>query len=144
MPGNYRSFRKMPPQSEVGFSLVEVLLAITILSVGMLGTAALSVGVIRANTVGKDVTIATALAQDKMEAVRNAGYMGLPSAGTTVTEDYGSIVASVSGMAADYARFRRITQTQVDTPAVAMKKVTVSVLRRGGQSPIVLTTILSR
>ncbi len=121
--------------SDRGFSLPEVLLAVTLLSIGMLGSGVLASGVIKATKVSKDVTVATVLAQDGMEAIRNAGYSGLPSDDTLITEDYGSL--------AGYHNFRRVTRIQCDLPAVGMKTVSVSVYRRTSQSPIVFTTIVS-
>ena len=144
MSKSHQPARIRQPLSEGGFSLVEVLLAITILSVGMMGTAVLTVGVVKANIVSKEVTVATTLAQDKMEEVRDAGYANLPSADSTVTENYGSIVTSFGGTSVDYAKFRRVTRTEVNAPAVGMKRVTVSVSRLAGQNPVVFKTILSR
>lgn len=135
--------RMIHSASESGFSLLEVLLAITILSVGMLGTGVLSLGVVTSNKVSRDVTVATALAQDKMEEVRKTGYSGLASIDATVTEDYGSIVVSVGGHTADFSAYRRVTQTQVDTPAVGMKTVSVSVFHRTGQGSVALSTIVA-
>jgi len=129
--------------SDRGISLLEVLLAATILSVGFLGTGVLAMGVMTANKTSREVTVATALAQDKMEEVRQSGYSGLPSVTTTVTEDYGTIVGSVDGNTADYADYKRVTETQVGSPAAGMKTVEVSVYRLAGQSPVVFTTIVS-
>jgi prepilin-type N-terminal cleavage/methylation domain-containing protein len=129
--------------SENGFSLIEVLLALTILSVGMLGSGVLSMGVMKANGISKGVTVATALAQDGMEAARTIGYSGLPSADATVTEDYDSIVSSVNGNSADYSDYKRVTAVLCDTPAADMKTVTISVHRRAGRSPVVFTTVLA-
>jgi len=57
-----------------GFTLIEVLIAIVILSVGLLGMASLTVGIINGNRFSNDLTTATTLAQDKMEDIRRAGY----------------------------------------------------------------------
>ena len=130
-------------RSESGFSLMEVLIAITILTVGMLGAGVLSLGVLSANETSKDKTVATTLAQDAMEAARTAGYSGLPAANSTVTEDYGTIVNTVNGNSADYSDYKRVTTVEIDTPAPDMKTVTISVFRRTGQSPVVFTTIMS-
>ncbi len=140
---NNRFVRIIHRISDNGLSLPEVLLAATLLSIGMLGTGVLASGVIKATKVSKDITVATALAQDKMEGIRNAGYSGLPSADALITEDYGSIVGSVNVNTGDYSNYRRVTQIQCDSPAVDMKTVNISVYRRGGQSPIVFGTIVS-
>lgn len=137
-----RSISRIQRTSDSGFSLIEVLVAAAVFSIGILGTGVLVLGILNANKVSKDVTIATALAQDKMEAIRNTGYAGLPSVGFTDPEEYDTITTT-NGYAADYPDFRRVTQTQCDEPAVGMKTVSVSVYRRTGGSPVVFTTIVS-
>ena len=54
-----------------GFTLIEVLIAIVILSVGLLGMASLTVGIIKGNKFSNDLSTATTLAQDKMEDIRS-------------------------------------------------------------------------
>lgn len=88
-----------------GFTLIEVLVAIVILSVGLLGMASLTVAIIQENKLSNDLTTATTLAQEKMEDIRNLGYAGTPASDSTVTEDYGNI----SG----YPGFKRVTVTDV-------------------------------
>jgi prepilin-type N-terminal cleavage/methylation domain-containing protein len=143
MSEDSRSTRVMHPTSECGFSLLEVLVAVALLSVGMLAVGVLSVGIINANRVSKNIAVATVLAQNKMEALYNDGYRSLPSDDSILTEDYDSIIDSVDGIAVKYANFRRVTEIQVGSPAAHMKRITVSVYRRAGQSPVVLTTLVS-
>ena len=123
-----------------GFSLLEVLIALSILSIGMLATGALAVGIISGNKRSKDLTTATILAQDKIESIREAGYANLPSSDGYVTEDYNSIVYAMGGNTADYASFKRITTLTVDSPFTGMKEVNVSVYRRSGQLPVTIKT----
>jgi len=119
-----------------GFNLIEVLVAMVILSVGMLGTASLIAGIVRANQASRNVTTATTLAQDKMEEIVKSGYAGISSTNTSVPEDYGSMPG--------YANYRRVTTIAVDTPGVKMKTVTVQVSWKTGTNPVTLSTILSR
>lgn len=85
--------RKMHPmklaRNKRGFTLLEILVAITILAVGLLGGAGLTLGVIRGNLASQQITTATALAQDKMEEVKRkvAENQSL----TDYTEDYDSM-----------------------------------------------------
>ena len=46
-----------------GFTLIEMLIAVVILTIGLLGTAALTTGVVRGNLAAKNMTTATAIAQ---------------------------------------------------------------------------------
>jgi prepilin-type N-terminal cleavage/methylation domain-containing protein len=93
--------------NDIGFTLIETLMAISILSFGMLATGALLVGIINGNRTSKDMTTATILAQDKIEDLRDMGYSDLPSANSSVTEDYGSITYSNNGETVNYPDFKR-------------------------------------
>src|SRR6478735_6959556 len=54
-----------------GFSLLEVLVAVVILSVGLLALATLQLSLIRSSAETKSQTIAAGLAKDKIESVRS-------------------------------------------------------------------------
>jgi len=122
--------------NEKGFNLIEVLIATVILTIGMLGIASLTVGTIKGNKVGRDVTTATTLAQDKMEDIVQQGYAALPSTDETITEDFGSIP--------NFPNNKRIVLINVDTPATRMKTVSVQSYWKGGSQPVILNTIISR
>lgn len=65
-------FRKS--SSLTGFTLLEVMVAMVILSIGLLGMASLTASIIRNNVFSDDFTTATALAQDKLEAIANSTW----------------------------------------------------------------------
>lgn len=65
-----------------GFTLLELFIAIVLLTVGLLGTAALTTGVVRGNLNGKNLTAATAIAQSCFEENRRVGYA---NAGSSVS-----------------------------------------------------------
>ena len=120
-----------------GFTLIEVLVAMVILSVGLLGTAALITGIINGNKVSNRVSTATTCAQDKMENIKGLGYSGMPASDTTTTEPYNSIT--------NYSLYKRVTFTDVDNPpATNMKTVTVTVSWDSDNSSIELKTILAQ
>jgi prepilin-type N-terminal cleavage/methylation domain-containing protein len=105
-----------PLASERGFTLVEVLVAVIILTIGLLGTAGLTTGIIRGNHYSKNITSATAAAQTRLESVKSAGYSQAEA------EDFPSDTVSMGGM-----RFTRTTTITDDSPADNMKTVTVTV-----------------
>ena len=57
-----------------GFSLVEVLIAITIFAIGVLALAQLQVTAIRGNAFSSTTTDGTTLAQDRIEQLMNLPY----------------------------------------------------------------------
>jgi len=118
-----------------GFTLMEVLVAMLILSVGLLGMAALITGIINSNKLSNRISTATVLAQDKMEEVRRVGYSGMPASNTTTTENYNTIT--------NYSLYKRVTLTEVANPAAGMKKITVTVYWDTNKS-VVLQTILAQ
>ncbi len=61
-------------REEDGFTLLELLVALAILSVGLLGTAVLTTGIIRGNFFSKNITSATAVAQTTIEGAQRVGY----------------------------------------------------------------------
>ena len=67
-------------QSEKGFSLLELLIALVVLSVGLLGMAEMQVTSISGNAFSNNVTIATGLAQNKIEELKK-----LPNSDATLS-----------------------------------------------------------
>ena len=60
-----------------GFTLLEIVIAILILTVALLGLASLTSMIIKGNASNKTLTIATTLAKDKLEELRS---LSLPAA----------------------------------------------------------------
>jgi type IV pilus assembly protein PilV len=117
-----------------GFTLIEVLVAMVILSVGLLGTAALITGIINGNKVSNRISTATTCAQDKMEKIRRVGYDDAEN--ESGTEDYGNI--------STYLLYKRITGVVAGNPAAGMKKITVTVYWDSDNSQVELQTILAK
>lgn len=117
-----------------GFTLLEVLIAMVVLSIGLLATAGLTAGIMRANLLSNRMTAAMTLAQHKMETIRGLGYSGTPTMDNTTTEDYNSI--------ADHPSYKRVTSIDVANPAPGLKTVTVTVLWDADAHSILVTTIL--
>lgn len=121
-------------RGEGGFTLLEVLIALVVLCVGIVGAAGLAVTTVQGNDAANKVTRATILAKDKIEEVRTAGYAAADA--QAGTEAYGSI----SGDPA----FRRVTTVTDDTPDVWMKTVSVTVEWASGGHTVALSTIITR
>lgn len=53
-----------------GFTLNEILVAIALIAIGVIGFSVNTIGVIQGNYISSNVTVATSLAQEKMEEVK--------------------------------------------------------------------------
>ncbi len=120
-------------QNQRGFTLIEIMVAVTLLSVGLLGMAGLTVGIMRSNSLSNQVTTATALAQAKMEDIKRVGYSGVAEGKST--DDYNDI----SG----YPLYKRVTDVDVESPDPGMKTVTITVSWDSDASSITVETILT-
>lgn len=116
---------------EQGFTLVEILIALFILVVGILGTIAVTATVVSGNSLAKRTTTASTLAQHKMEELKNADYDGLASSTGPETVD------------ALYQRSWIVSAA--DTPLTGMKTVavTVSFAWKGAMRTVTLKTIVA-
>ena len=117
-----------------GFTLIETVIALLVLTIGLLGMASLAISVMQGNKSSNQISTATALAQDKMEELRGLGYKDLPGSDSTVTEN------SVSG----FPKYKRVVVTDVDWPAQFMKKVTVTVYWDSDKHSVENKMIISR
>lgn len=116
-----------------GFTLIETLVALTVFSIGMLGTANLVGVLIHSSTLSHTRTTATLLAQDTLEALRNTAYTDIAPAEETV-------------VAANAVRYTRNTTVRIEHPAAGMKTVDVTMhwyTRKHTQRTVVLTTIVT-
>ena len=99
-----------------GFTLLEVLVAIIVLSVAMLGMASLTGSIVRSSELACQISSATTLAQDKIEALKNTAYStlsgsvesGLDSDGST-GGIFGRVTTVSNGEA--YSNTKTITVT---------------------------------
>lgn len=116
-----------------GFTLIETLVALTVFSIGMLGTANLVGVLIHGSTLSHTRTHATLLAQDTLETLRNTAYTAILPAEETV-------------VAANAVRYTRTTTVRTDHPAAGMKTIDVIVRwhpRKHTQRTVALTTIVT-
>ena len=106
-----------PSEDKVkGFTLIEALLAIFLLSVALLGTASVLYSTMGYNEYAENVTTATILAQDKIEGIKNTSYSSI-AAGTESSIDEEGNAGGI------YTR----STTVDDTTLTDMKIITVTV-----------------
>jgi len=123
-------------RGECGFTLLEVLVAMVILAVGLLGMASLSIGIIKGNAFSKEISSATTCAREKLEDVERLGFSDTPATNTTVTESYNSMT--------EYADYKRETITTVNTPVTDMKTITITVYWDSDSHQVQLKTFLAK
>jgi prepilin-type N-terminal cleavage/methylation domain-containing protein len=122
-----------------GFTLVEVMIAVFVLTVALLGLISVTVMIIKGNDFSRRMTTATTLAKDKIEQVKKAPYNTI-SAGTTT--DYLNIDSS-TGTTGAY--FTRILTVVDNTSTTNMKTVQVVVnWNWGGTRNVTLRTAVGQ
>ena len=124
-----------------GFTSIEVIIAIMLLGVALLGLASVTVSVIRGNDFSKMVTTATTQARDKMEELKNTG---------ATQNGYDNLLAGGSDTVdAVYTRQWTVGAVGAAAPQndqTIMKKITVTVTWTWNIWPhsVTLNTIISR
>ena len=113
-----------------GFTLIEVLVAMVILTVGLLGTAALITGIISSNKLSNRISTATVLAQDKMEDIKRLGYSN-------------AVSETRASMSSPYDNYEREVTVTPNSPSSGMKTVKVTVYWESSKS-VSLQTILAK
>ncbi len=96
--------------SSQGFTLIEIMIAVFLIVVVMMGVISVTAMVIKGNSFSKMMTTATTLAKDKMEQLKNDGYDAL-----------------VTGSDTQESIYNRTWTVANDTPAAGMKTVVVTV-----------------
>lgn len=127
-------------KTEDGFTLLELLVALTILAVGLLGTAVLTTGIIRGNFFSKNITSATAIAQTTIEGAQRVGYTAV----NTYATDSSKVPPAVSMGGVSFSQSASVTN---NSPANNMKTISVTVSwneANNAARSVTLQTILSQ
>ena len=153
-----------------GFTLLEVLVAITILAVGLLALARMQIKAVQSNSFGSQLTEATILAQDQAERLRllNERFLANPAGGepaalqdtmanwTIDTESDGDLdnfdwanpegsegSIDAKGDAVPTGIYTREWCVEDDVPVIRAKTIHVRV-RWGNSRQVTLETVLSQ
>ena len=117
-------------QKDQGFTLIEVLIAITIFAVGLLAVAAMQISAIRVNSTAGQITTRMTWAQDKLEELMALPYsdpwiedLGDPPSGTDTAGNAHQETTSDA-----YIISWTVTN---DTPISGTKLITVTVTGQG-------------
>ena len=120
-----------------GFTLTEVLIAMVVLTIGLLGLSAMTIATTKGLAFSKRLTTATILAQDKIEEIKRANYAGITAA------NYPS-ETPVPG----YPQFKRTVTISPSQPVPDTTTVIVTTSWGGGASSsshaVTIRTIVSR
>ena len=123
----------------VGFTLLEVLIAIVIMSIGFLGLSAMTITMTKTLSFSKRLTTATALAQEKLEAIKQAPYASI-TIGNYAPEGYNTITG--------HPQFKRDVTVITDTPFIDTKTVVVTTSWQRGDHlapyTVTLKTLINR
>jgi type IV pilus assembly protein PilV len=118
---------------EDGFTLIEIMITLVILSIGLTALAGLQVSAIKGNTFSKRMTAAVSIANEKLEQMKDTDYANILSESSTqITR---------SNM-----RFTRQVTVTNNSPLANTKTVNVTVTWSDGSNShsVPITTIISQ
>ena len=122
-------------QKDRGFTLIEVLIAISIFAVGLLAVATMQISAINVNSTAGQITTRMTWAQDKLEELMALPYSDpwLEAAGNPPGNDSASNTHQLSPTTDGYTISWTVTD---NTPVPNTKLITVSVTGRGKTSQL--------
>jgi type IV pilus assembly protein PilV len=118
---------------EDGFTLIELMITLVILSIGLVALAGLQVSAIKGNTFSKRMTAAVTIANQKLEQIKDTAYANILSESSTqITQ---------SNMT-----FTRQVMVTNNTPLANTKTVNVTVTWSDGSNShsVPVTTVISQ
>jgi type IV pilus assembly protein PilV len=131
-------------KNEKGYTLIEMLIAMSIFAIGMLAIAGLQISATRNNTSGNIITQATMLARTQMETLKSVGDLTTLPAGTT--PDPNNPIDDFGNTGGIYTRSWTVNpyippSTGVASPTARQLTVTVQWTRQGANRNVVLRSI---
>lgn len=127
-------------KDRAGFTLVEIMIAVFVLTVALIGLISVTVMVINGNDFSRRMTTATTLAKDKIEQVKRMPYNDANLTAGVKPPDYWNADSSAGSSGAYFTRVMTVTD---NTPAANMKTVEVQVRWTwGGTRQVTLRTII--
>lgn len=137
----------MKPSNERGFTIVEVLIAMVILTVALVSIAELMAITIRMQMLGRNQTQAARLAQDKIDELMSQNFTTNASVaiGGSLTADVANYFDDPSGL---YKRRWQVSAGPVDPPVTAnsLRVLTVRIIPvvndRRTATPTDITTLI--
>ena len=114
-------------QDKQGFSMLEVLIAICLLAIAMMGLATLQSRGIRGNDLGNRTTQAIALAQDQLEQLIHSASGGNFPLAVPSPNPFPDVNNPITETGAAGGVFTRTWQLQDNTPITDAQTITVSV-----------------
>lgn len=109
-------------KKQLGFTLIEVMIALVILATGLLALMAMQIVSIKANAFSSEMTYASMLAQSRLEQLRNLDYASIPPTAGPITDVIIPGGANTKGIS--YTVLRQVAD---DFPATDMKTITLTV-----------------
>lgn len=88
-------------RNDSGFTLIEVMVSMIILSIGVLGLAPLMAVSVTGNSFSNEATRANVIAQDRIEQLKNMAFGGMPYSDSTSSDPYYGCLARVDDVTSD-------------------------------------------
>ena len=126
---NFNRFARKK-DDERGFTLIEIMVAVFLMTIALLGLVSITVMVINGNAFSKSMTTATSLAKDKLEELQNTSYANITSSTAAETKE---------------TIYQRSWTVTADSPGTNMKTVVVVVTWpwQGQTRDVTLRSIIS-
>ena len=148
MPRLNRLLFKSGSKGQAGFTLIEVLIAITIFAIGLLAIAGMQMTAIQTNSTASEITARAALAEGIMEEILSGGgpvdFNAVDPAEPLVVWDFGGGTEYwVDGA----GRFRATYRIIPDQPITGVSQVEVQVISDAGRNlgrTVTITSIRRR